>query len=204
VKRVLKWSAIVVVLLLVVGFCAFLYFIPPFFVASPETFSKPEIDAAPGVADITDPGERAIAARGRYLVVTGGCIGCHQTPGPQGPDYGRYLAGGMRFHTREGTFITRNLTPDKTTGLGRRSDEEVLRVLRSGVMPEGRVTSYRLMPWGAYNNWTDEDRHAVLAYLRHLKPIAHKIPDPAPPSPLTDPLALEAVYGGSDYASSPK
>lgn len=203
-KRFLKWSAIVVVLLLVGGFCAFLYFIPPFFVSSPETFSKPEIDAAPGVADIADPGQRAIAARGRYLVVTGGCIGCHQTAGPQGPDYQKYLAGGLQFHTREGTFVTRNLTPDKTTGLARRSDEDVLRVLRSGVMPDGRVTSYRLMPWGAYNNWSDEDRRAVLAYLRHLKPIAHQIPDPAPAVPLADPLALEAVYGGKDYGSAPK
>jgi mono/diheme cytochrome c family protein len=203
-KTVVKWTAAVVVLLLVVGFGAFLYFIPPFFVASPETFSKPEIDAAPPVADIADPGQRAIAARGRYLVVTGGCIGCHQIAGPQGPDYSKYLAGGLSFHTREGTYVTRNLTPDAETGLARRSDEEVLRVLRSGVMPDGRVTSYRLMPWGSYTNWTDEDRHAVLVYLRHLTPIAHRIPEPAPPAPLADPLALETVYGGKDYGTTPK
>jgi hypothetical protein len=203
-RRFLKRAAITIALLLIAAFGAFLYFIPPFFVAAPETFSKPQNDAAPGVADIADPAQRAIAARGRYLVVTGGCIGCHQTPGPQGPDYERYLAGGMRFHNREGTFVTRNLTPDPSTGLARRSDEEVLRVLRSGVMPDGRVTSYRLMPWGAYANWTDEDRYAVLIYLRHLKPIAHQIPDPAPAAPLVDPLAIEVVYGGKDYGTTPK
>ena len=203
-KRRLKWSAIAIGLLLVAGFGAFLYFIPPFFVASPETFSKPQSDAAPGVAGIADPGQRAIAARGRYLVVTGGCIGCHQTPAAQGPDLARYLAGGMTFQTRDGTFITRNLTPDTTTGLARRSDEEVTRVLRSGVMPDGRVTSYRTMPWGAYANWTDEDRYAVLVYLRHLKPVAHQIPEPAPATPLADPLALEAVYGHSDRGATPK
>jgi cytochrome c5 len=190
--------------LLVAGFGAFLYFIPPFFVAAPETFSKPQNDAAPDVADIADAGQRAIAARGRYLVVTGGCIGCHQTPTPQGPDYTRYLAGGMRFHSREGTFVTRNLTPDRTTGLARRSDEDVLRVLRSGVMPDGRVTSYRLMPWGAYTNWTDEDLHAVLVYLRHLKPIVHQIPEPVPAIPLADPLAIETVYAGKDYGTPPQ
>ena len=203
-KKWLKRAAIAIVLILIVGFGAFLYFIPPFFVASPETFSKPQNDAAPGVADIADPGQRAIAARGRYLVVTAGCIGCHQTPTPKGPDYERYLAGGMLFHNREGTFVTRNLTPDKATGLARRSDEEVLRVLRSGVMSDGRVTSYRLMPWGSYANWSDEDRHAVLVYLRHLKPIVHQIPDPAPPAPLVDPLAIETVNAGKDYASQPK
>jgi len=72
-KRWLKRAALTIALLLIVGFGAFLYFIPPFFVASPETFSKPQNDAAPGVADIADPGQRAIAERGRYLVVTGGC-----------------------------------------------------------------------------------------------------------------------------------
>jgi hypothetical protein len=203
-KRWLKRAAVVIVLLLVAGFGAFLYFIPPFFVASPETFSKPQNDAAPGVADIADPAQRAIAARGRYLVVTGGCVGCHQVPTPQGPDYARYLAGGMRFHNREGTFVTRNLTPDPATGLARRSDEEVLRVLRSGVMPDGRVTSYRLMPWGSYSNWTDEDRHAVLVYLRHLKPIVHQIPDAAPAALLADPLAVETVYAGKDYGTPQK
>ncbi|HWF85276.1 MAG TPA: hypothetical protein VG222_10525, partial [Vicinamibacterales bacterium] len=95
-------------------------------------------------------------------------------------------------------------TPDKTTGLARRSDDEVLRVLRSGVMPDGRVTSYRLMPWGAYTNWTDEDLHAVLVYLRHLKPIAHQIPEPTPAAPLADPLAIEVVHGGKDYGTIPK
>jgi hypothetical protein len=203
-KKFLKRAAIVIVVLLVAGFGAFLYFIPPFFVASPETFSKPAIDAAPGVADIADPGQRAIAARGRYLVVTGGCIGCHQVAGPQGPDYTKYLAGGLSFHTREGTFVTRNLTPDPATGLARRTDDDVLRVLRSGVMPDGRVTSYRLMPWGSYANWTEEDRHAVLVYLRHVKPIAHQIPDPAPATPMADPLAIEAVYGGKDYGTPAK
>ena len=42
-------------------------------------------DARRRVADIADPAERAIAERGRYIVMTTGCIGCHGTPGPQGP-----------------------------------------------------------------------------------------------------------------------
>ena len=203
-KRFLKWAAIVVLGLMVVAFGAFLYFIPPFFVTSPEMLSKPMNDAAPGVSDIADPAQRALAERGRYLVVTGGCIGCHQTPGPQGPDLEKYLAGGMRFHMREGTFVTRNLTPDKDTGLARRTDDEVKRVLRSGVLPDGRVTSYRLMPWGSYTNWTEEDRHAVVLYLRHLKPIRHQIPEPVGTVQYRDPLAFEEVYAGKDYGTAPK
>ena len=45
----------------VCGFGAFLYLIPPFFITPPETFGKAMADAAPGVNDIADPAERAIA-----------------------------------------------------------------------------------------------------------------------------------------------
>ena len=93
-------------------------------------------DAAPAVTDIADPAERAIAARGRYIVMTTGCIGCHATNGSQGPDLTKYLAGGaLKFQTPHGTFVSRNLTPDKETGLARRTDDEVKRVLRSGTFP---------------------------------------------------------------------
>jgi len=200
-KKILKWTAIAVLVLAVAGFSAFLYFIPPFFIAAPETFSKPMVDAAPGVADIKDPAERMLAERGKYLVVTGGCMGCHQTPGPQGPDMTKYLAGGMQFHTDAGTFVTKNLTPDTQTGLGGRTDEDVKRVLRCGVLPDGRVTMYRLMPWGSYSSWTDEDRHAVVVYLRHLPPVRHQIPDPVMQrTPFKTAGAMEEVYAGRDYS----
>jgi cytochrome c5 len=202
VKTILKWALIVVMAVAIIGFGAFLYLIPPFFIASPETFSKPTIEAAPGVADIADPAQRAIAERGRYLIVTGACFGCHQTPTPQGPDFQKYMAGGMRFHNEQGTFFTRNLTPDPETGLAKRSDDEVKRILRSGVFPDGRVDSYRLMPWGSYTNWTEEDRHAAVVYLRHLKPIRHQIPEPLLKQPgFSVPGVVEEAYGGKDYGA---
>jgi hypothetical protein len=204
VTKFLKWTLVIVVLLAVGGFCAFLYFIPPFFVTAPEMFSKMQNDAAPAVSNIQDPAERALAERGRYLVVTGACIGCHQMPGPQGPQYDKYLAGGIKFMTRDGTYVTRNLTPDTETGMPRRTNEDVKRILRSGVFPDGRVVSYRVMPWGSYTNWTDEDRHAVVVYLRHLPAVRHQVPEPAAPVPFRDPTAYQEVYVGKDYATPQK
>src|SRR5439155_12538221 len=93
-KRFLKWTLATLLVLAVAGLLAFLYFIPPFFITPPEDFAKAFSNAAPTVDDITDPAERAIAARGRYIVVTAGCIGCHATNGPQGPDLTKYFAGG--------------------------------------------------------------------------------------------------------------
>jgi hypothetical protein len=177
--RILKWALLVIVVLVLCGLGAFLYFIPPFFTTSPEDFGKAMAQAAPGVEGITDPAERAIAERGRYIVMTTGCNGCHATNGPQGPDLTKYLAGGgLKSRTHQGTYVSRNLTPDKETGLARRTDDEVKRVLRSGVFPDGHVVPTTSMPWGAFSNWSEEDRHAVVVYLRHLPPIRHQTPEP--------------------------
>jgi hypothetical protein len=199
-KRFLKWALLILAVVAVCGFGAFLYFIPPFFTTPPEDFGKALADAAPAVTGIADPAQRAIAARGRYLVMTHGCIGCHATNGSQGPDLTKYLAGGaLKFQTPHGTFVSRNLTPDQESGIGRRTDDEVKRVLRSGTFPDAHVAVGSVMPWPAFSNWSDEDRHAVVVYLRHLTPIAHRIPDPAPGNAITIPGAIEQDYAGKDY-----
>ena len=202
--RFIKWTAVVLFVVAICGFLAFLYYIPPFFTAAPETFSKPVLDAPPPVAGIADPAERAIAERGRYLVTINGCIGCHATNGQQGPDYSKYLAGGgMKATSAQGTFVSRNLTSDKETGLARRSDEEVKRVLRSGTFPDGHVVSATIMPWTTFSNWTEEDRHAVVVYLRHLPAVRHEIPEPTRTPVAIPGGAFDADYGGQDYGVRP-
>ena len=70
------------------------------------------------------------------------------------------------------------------------------RVLRSGVYPDGRPISHTAMPWAQFSNWSDEDLHAVVVYLRHIKPVRHEIPPPAPGvAGAIVPGALEVVSG---------
>lgn len=199
-KKFLKWTLLVVAVLAVCALGAFLYFIPPFFSMAPEEFSKASADAAPPVSTIADPALRAIAERGRYLVVSAGCIGCHATNGPQGPDLTKYLAGGaIMSRTTETTYVSRNLTPDKETGLGRRTDDEVKRVLRSGVFPDGHVVPTTNMPWGAYSNWTEEDRHAVVVYLRSIPAIRYQTPEPVAGNAVTVPGAFDQEHAWKKY-----
>jgi mono/diheme cytochrome c family protein len=199
-KKFLKWTLLVVVVLAVCAFGAFLYFIPPFFSIAPEEFTKQMEQAAPTVANISDPAERALAERGRYIVVSTGCIGCHATNGPQGPDLTKYLAGGgLKSETTEATYVSRNLTPDKETGLGRRSEDEVKRVLRSGVFPDGHVVPTTNMPWGAFANWSEEDRHAVVVYLRHIPAIHNQTPEPVPGNAVKTPGAFDDEHAWKNY-----
>lgn len=199
-KRFFKWAAIVIVTLVVIGFLAFLYNIPPLFLIAPETFGAEMAKAAPPVDGISDPAQRAIAERGRTIVMNTGCIGCHATNGSQGPDLTKYLAGGgVKLTSRHGTFVSRNLTSDPETGLARRTDDEVKRVLRSGTFPDGHVVSHTVMPWANFSQWTEEDRHAVVVYLRSLPAVTHRTPDPSfDEAPMPD-GAIEGIFGLKDY-----
>src|SRR6516164_3868352 len=94
--------------------------------------------ASPAAAD------DAQVARGRYLVVISGCSDCH-TPGALlgSPDMKRYLGGSdVGFAIPgAGVFVGQNLTPDKETGLGSWTDEQIIAALRTGKTPGGRQLS---------------------------------------------------------------
>jgi mono/diheme cytochrome c family protein len=199
-KRLLKWVVLVVVVAALGVFLAFLYYIPPFLTTPPEEFQKAMKEAPPTGDDIADAATRAIAARGRYIVMTVGCIGCHVGNGLMGPDLTKYLAGGgLKSLHREGTYVSANLTPDSETGLARRTDEEVKRVLRSGTFLDGHVTPHTAMPWANLSNLSEEDRHAVVVYLRHLPTVRRLIPGPVPGDAVDVPGALQTEYASKNY-----
>ncbi len=201
-KKILKWVAIVVACLLVVGFLAFLYLIPPFDLLPREAFINPHASAvATSLENIDDPVEKALAERGQYIMSFSDCSDCHTPQGDQGPNWDEFLAGGAKYELgKKGTSYSRNLTPDKETGLARRSDDEVTRVLRSGVFHDGRVFEMTTMPWPGFSNMTPEDRKALVVYLRHIKPVKHNVPEW---SPNTSSDALYLFYP-HDYAEHEK
>jgi hypothetical protein len=200
-KKILKWVGIIGGPLVLLLFLAFLYFIPPFYLVPPEEFVKENSAQGPPLDQIQDPVQRTLAERGRYIVLRTDCSGCHTPVGDQGPMWDKYLSGGAKGIFGEDHLLTfcRNLTADSTTGLAKRTDGQVLRVLRTGVLPDGRPAYWRRMPWPFLSQLTEEDRYAVLVYLRHLTPANHKIPDPQQGETPSDPNILETAYG-SDHA----
>lgn len=81
-----------------------------------------------------------------------------------------------------GVSFTRNLTPDKATGLGSWTEEMFINTLRRGKhQGEGRDL-LPPMPWFNYAKAPDDDLKAIFAYLQSLPPIDNAVPDPIPPA----------------------
>jgi mono/diheme cytochrome c family protein len=118
--------------------------------------------------------------RGEYLVHIMDCGGCHNTGAfTPAPNLETPLAGSeIGFEMPGmGVFYPPNLTPDKETGLGNWSDAEIITAFTTGVRPDGRPLA-PVMPWMSYGHISAEDATSLVAYLRSLKPVKHKVPGP--------------------------
>ncbi|WP_137387766.1 c-type cytochrome [Rhodoligotrophos defluvii] len=116
--------------------------------------------------------------RGEYLATIMDCGGCH-TPGVflGKPDHTRALAGSeVGFEIPGlGIFYPPNLTPDPETGLGKWSEAEIVKAVRTGERPDGRVLA-PAMPYPHYGKLTDKDAFALAAYLKSLEPVRNAVP----------------------------
>ena len=119
--------------------------------------------AAPVSAQGT-PASAAEVARGKYIFgATGGC-GCHTVP--KGP----INAGGRRYDGPFGTVFATNITPDRQTGIGTWTDEQIITAIRLGRRPNGE----RLLPvhpFTVFNGMAEEDLKAIVAFLRTTAPV---------------------------------
>ena len=126
-------------------------------VAALSLLSLPSLAAAqaPSAAEL---------ARGKYVFgATGGC-GCHTVP--KGPAN----AGGRRYDGPFGTVYSSNITPDKETGIGNWTDEQIITATRLGRRPNGE----RLIPvhpYTTFNGMAADDVKALVAFLRSVPPV---------------------------------
>ena len=106
------------------------------------------------------------------------CFSCHspsfetmnilepeKTPG--------YFSGGNAMTDEEGKIIlTRNLTPDKETGIGNWTEDQFIKAVKYG-QREGKPALRR--PMVPFTAMTDEEASAIFAYLKTLPAIRHNI-----------------------------
>ena len=140
----------------------------------------------------------ADVARGKYLVSIAGCNDCH-TPGYffGKADGSRYLGGSdVGFEIPNlGIFHGPNLTPDKETGLGGWTDEQIVTAFTTGKRPDGRELA-PVMPWRAFANFSKEDVAAIVAFLRTLPPVHNKVAGPYGSAEQSTAFVMKIVPGG--------
>ncbi len=118
-------------------------------------------------------------AYGKYLA-TGkvDCYGCHspsfqntnimepeKTPG--------YFSGGNPMPDIDGNIVhTRNLTPDKETGIGNWTEEQFIKAVKQGMRPNGHMVRYPMTPFAAL---TDEEVSTIWAYLQTIPAIKNDV-----------------------------
>jgi len=119
-----------------------------------------------------------LVKRGDYLVnglLT--CGNCHTPKGPTGDIMEKAFSGGLSWDEPPFKVTASNITPDKETGIGSWTDAQIKAALRKGVRPNGTPLAM-IMPSDFYEIMTERDLNAVVAYLRTIKPIKNKVPDP--------------------------
>ncbi len=107
-----------------------------------------------------------LVARGRYVFGAAAGCGCHTEAKKGAP----LNAGGRKYEGPFGTVYSTNITPDRRTGIGSWTDEQIVAAIRLGRRPNGE----RLVPVHPYivfNGMAEEDLRALVAYLRSVPPV---------------------------------
>ncbi|MFB3819445.1 MAG: cytochrome c family protein [Candidatus Methylomirabilales bacterium] len=103
-------------------------------------------------------------AHGKYIFGAAGGCGCHTEP------KGTLNAGGRRYDGPFGTVYSTNITPDRETGIGGWTDEQIIAAIRLGRRPNGE----RLIPvhpYTVFNGMAEADLKGLVAYLRTVPPV---------------------------------
>lgn len=120
-------------------------------------------------------------ARGEYLTrAVSHCGECH-TPRTMtmAVDNTRFLAGNQKGKGPEGSAVP-NITPDRETGIGGWTEEQITDYLETGNKPDGDVSGGLMMEViqgssAGYKDLTKADRQAIAKYLKSIPAIKNRI-----------------------------
>lgn len=143
--------------------------------------------------------------QGSYLVnALADCAGCHTA------DPTKFLAGGVLFGGGGAPFtvVSRNLTPEPTTGLPAdiHTVDEFVTVMQTGADFHGVAAGTSptktlvVMPWQTFRWMSTADIKAIYAYLKVIPPVTNAVA--ADTKTTGAPGTLPAAYGDGDQASA--
>jgi mono/diheme cytochrome c family protein len=151
-------------------------------------------------------------ARGEYLAENLlNCFACHsdrewtQHDAPAIP--GTHGAGSPAFPLLDlpGAVRPPNISPDRETGAGSWTDDQLARAIREGIGNDGRAL-FPFMPYENFRSLSDEDLASVIVYVRSIAPVRRAVPKTelqfpvnylirAVPEPVTEPVPTPDLSG---------
>jgi mono/diheme cytochrome c family protein len=128
-----------------------------------------------------DPSPERLA-RGQYLTDNLlNCFACHSDRG--WPQHDAPLVAGTKgggspafpLLDLPGAVHPPNISPDKETGAGSWTDDQLARAIREGIGYDGRAL-FPFMPFENFRHLSDEDLASVIVYLRSIPPVHRAVP----------------------------
>ena len=140
------------------------------------------INTMPKEAQVkTRPSPDDQVAYGGYLVNVSGCVNCHSKRDKGSIIPGTEFGGGMEFKQVNGIVRSPNISPDKTTGIGKWTKESFVQRFKqysdSTHIPKklGKNDFNSPMPWYMYAGMKESDLEAIYSYLKSIKPIDNPV-----------------------------
>lgn len=170
--------------------------------AASRALGKVALAAAFAAIAASATAQASAQERGRYLVTTiMACGNCHTPKDAQGrPVPGKELSGGgVGFDIPPFAGTAPNITPDRETGIGRWSDDEIKRAITQGARPNhGPLAGKPLgdpMASNFFKALLPADLDAVVAYLRSIPAVRNATPPPVYRMPVKREAFAEAERG---------
>jgi mono/diheme cytochrome c family protein len=119
----------------------------------------------------------ALVERGRYLMEgVVACGNCHIPRDDKGQlQRDKGLSGGLLLDIAPFKAYPANITPDPDTGIGKWTDAQLAKAIRTGERPDKSLIGPP-MPIQFYRHLADDDLAAIIAYLRAQSPVKNIVP----------------------------
>ena len=79
-----------------------------------------------------------------------------------------------------GAFAGANITPDKQTGIGNWSVEQIVAALKTGKRPDGQMLA-PAMPWQSFAFLSKNDATAIAVFLKSVPAVQNRVAGPFAP-----------------------
>lgn len=107
------------------------------------------------------------------------CFSCHSRDFAKNDFYTPekskgFFGGGNEMYNEEGKkLVTLNITMDENTGIGKWTEEQFIKAVKTGQVPDGGpALRYPMQP---YSNLSDQEVRAIYAYLKTVPKLDHKV-----------------------------